>query len=198
MAKTGPRYRVQFRRKREDRTDYRHRLRLVRSGKPRFVVRVSLNHVLAQVVRATTSGDLTLATAYSKELEGLGWKGGNSNIPAAYLVGLLCGNRAKKAGIVECVLDINMYSPTPQAKVFAALKGALDAGLQIPHGEDILPSEGRLKGEHIAQYAVKLKSSDEDAYKARFSSYVKRGILPEQLPEHFNQIRQTIVEKNGG
>jgi large subunit ribosomal protein L18 len=91
-----------------------------------------------------------------------------------------------------------MHSPTPQAKVFAVLKGALDAGLQIPHGKDILPSEGRLKGEHIAQYAVKLKSSDEDTYKARFSTYVKRGLLPEQLPEHFNQIRQTIVEKNGG
>jgi len=198
MVKIGPRYRVQFRRKREDRTDYRHRLRLVRSGKPRFVVRVSLNHVLAQVVRATTSGDLTLASAYSKELEGLGWKGGTSNTPAAYLVGLLCGHRARKAGILECVLDIDMHSPTPQAKVFAVLKGALDAGLQIPYGEGVLPSEGRLKGEHIAQYAVKLKSNNEDAYRARFSTYVKRGLLPEQLPEHFNQIRQTIVAKHGG
>lgn len=198
MAKIGPRYRVQFRRKREDRTDYRHRLRLVRSGKPRFVVRVSLKHVLAQVIRATPSGDLTLASAYSKELEGLGWKGGTSNTPAAYLVGLLCGYRAKKAGILECVLDIDMRSPTLQAKVFAALKGALDAGLQIPYGEGVLPSEERLRGEHIAQYAAKLKSNDEDAYRARFSTYFKRGLLPEQLPEHFNQVRQAIITRHGG
>jgi len=198
MPKIGPRYRVQFRRKREDRTDYRHRLRLVRSGKPRFVVRVSLSHIVAQVVRATPSGDLTLASAYSKELEGLGWKGGTSNTSAAYLVGLLCGYRATKAGIRECVLDIGMHSPTPRAKVFATLKGALDAGVRIPHGEDVLPGEERLRGEHIAQYAAKLKSDDEDAYRARFSTYFKRGLLPEQLPEHFNQVKQTIITRHGG
>jgi large subunit ribosomal protein L18 len=198
MTKIGPKYHVQFRRKREDRTDYHQRLRLVRSGKPRFAVRVSLKHILAQVIRATPNGDLTLASAYSKELEGFGWKGGTSNTPAAYLVGLLCGHRAKKAGIRECVLDIGMRSPTPQAKVFAALKGALDAGLQIPHGEGVLPSEERLRGEHIARYAAKLKSEDEDAYRARFSTYFKRGLSPEQLPEHFNQIRQTIVAQHGG
>jgi len=198
MSKIGPRYRVQFRRKREDRTDYRQRLRLIRSGKPRFAVRVSLNHVLAQVIRATPSGDLTLASAYSKELEGLGWKGGTSNTPAAYLVGLLCGYRATKAGIRDCVLDIYMRSPTPQAKVFAALKGALDAGLRIPYGEGILPSDERLRGEHIAQYAARLKSNDEDAYQAKFSTYFKRGLLPEQLPEHFNQVRQAIITRQGG
>jgi large subunit ribosomal protein L18 len=161
-------------------------------------VRVSLNHVLAQVIRAAPGGDLTLASAYSKELEGLGWKGGTSNTPAAYLVGLLCGYRAAKAGIRECVLDINMHSPTPQAKVFAALKGALDAGLLIPHGEGILPSDERLRGEHIAQYAARLKSSDEGAYRARFSTYFKRGLLPEQLPEHFNQVRQAIITQQRG
>jgi large subunit ribosomal protein L18 len=198
MSKAGPRWRVQFRRKREDRTDYRHRLKLLRSGKPRLVVRVSLKHVLAQVIRATPGGDLTLAYAYSKELEGLGWKGGTSNTSAAYLVGLLCGYRAIKAGAKECVLDLSAGSPTPQANEFAALKGALDAGLQIPHGEEVLPSEERLRGEHISKYAAKLKSGGEDAYRARFSAYLKRGLLPEQLPEHFNQVKQVIITQHGG
>ena len=198
MSKIGPRWRVQFRRKREDRTDYRYRLRLLRSGKPRLVVRVSLKHVLAQVVHATSSGDLTLASAYSKELNELGWKGGTSNTSAAYLVGLLCGYRTLKAGVQRCVLDMGMRSQTPQAKMFAALKGALDAGLQVPHGDGILSNEERLRGEHIAKYAAKLKSKDEDAYRARFSTYFKRGISPEQLPEHFNQVKQAIITQYGG
>ena len=198
MSRIGPRYRVQFRRKREGRTDYQHRLKLLRSDKPRLVVRISLKHVIAQIIRATPGGDLTLASAYSKELGGLGWKGNSSNTSAAYLVGLLCGYRALKAGVKECVLDLSMRSPTPQANAFAALKGALDAGLQIPHGEGVLPSEERLRGEHISQFAAKLKSDDEDAYRERFSLYFKRGLSPEQLPEHFNQVKQAIITQYGG
>jgi large subunit ribosomal protein L18 len=197
MAK-GPTWRVPFRRKREGKTDYRQRLKLLRSGKPRFVVRISLKHVLAQVVRADPKGDLTLASAHSKELSKFGWKGGTSNIPAAYLVGLLCGYRALRAGVRECVLDIGMHTPTAGAKVFAALMGALDAKLQIPHGEEILVKEGRLRGEHIAQYASKLRSEDEGAYRLRFSEYLKHGLEPERLPEHFNEVRQAIITQYGG
>ena len=197
MPKIGPRWKVQFRRKREGKTDYGHRLRRLRSGRPRMVTRISLKHVIAQLVRATPSGDLVLASAHSKELEKLGWKGYTANTPAAYLVGLLCGYRALKAGIKECALDLGMYNPTSQAKVFAVLKGALDAGLQIPHGEGILPSEERIRGEHIAQYAAKLKENDEKAYHARFSTYLQRGLAPEQLPTHFNELRQAIVTQFG-
>ena len=193
MPKAGPRWRVQFRRKREGRTDYRHRLRLLRSGKPRLVARISLKHVTAQVVRATPRGDLTVASAHSMELEELGWRGHTSNIPAAYLVGMLCGRRALKAGVGGCVLDLGMYDPTPQAKVFAVAKGAIDAGLRIPHGEGVLPSDERVRGEHVAKYAAKLKEEREEIYRARFSAYLKRGLLPEQLPAHFNEIKQTII-----
>ncbi len=197
MSKIGPRWKVQFRRKREGKTDYRRRLRFLRSGKPRLVTRISLKHVIAQFVRATPGGDLTLASAHSKELEKLGWKGHTANTPAAYLVGLLCGYRALKAGTKECALDLGMYNPTSQAKVFAVLKGALDAGLQIPHGEGILPSDERIGGRHIAQYAAKLKEKNEKAYHAQFSAYLQRGLSPEQLPEHFNEIKQAIVTQFG-
>ena len=196
MPKIGPRWKVQFRRKRKGKTDYRHRLKLLRSGKPRLVTRISLKHVTAQLVRATPSGDLTLASAHSKELEKLGWKGYTANTPAAYLVGLLCGYRALKAGMKECVIDLGMYNPTSQAKVFAVLKGALDAGLQIPHGERVLPSDERVRGEHIAQYATKLKKNEKE-YRVRFSAYLQRGLTPEQLPEHFNEIRRAIVTRFG-
>jgi large subunit ribosomal protein L18 len=128
----------------------------------------------------------------------LGWKGHTSNTAAAYLVGLLCGYRALKAGIKECVFDLGMHSPTPQAKAFASVKGALDAGLKVPQSKEVLPRDERLRGEHIAQYAAKLKSSDENAYRARFSLYLKRGLPPEKLPEHFDQIKRVIITQYGG
>ncbi len=198
MPKIGPRWKVQFKRKREGKTDYRRRLRLLRSGRPRLVTRISLKHVIAQFVRATPSGDLTLASAHSKELEKLGWKGYTANTPAAYLVGLLCGYRALKTGMKECALDLGRYNPVSQAKVFAVLKGALDAGLQIPHGEGVLPSDERIRGEHIAKYATKLKEENEKMYRARFSAYLQRGLTPEQLPQHFNEIKRAIVTQFGG
>ena len=193
MAKVGPRWRVQFRRKREGRTDYRHRSRLLRSGKPRLVVRISLKHITAQVVRATPWGDLTIASAHSKELEKLGWKGYTSNTPAAYLVGMLCGHRALEIGVRECALDLGMHDPTPQSKVFAVAKGALDAGLQIPQDESVLPSDERVRGEHVAEHAAKLKEEGEEIYRASFSAYLKRGLQPERLPEHFNEIRRKLL-----
>jgi large subunit ribosomal protein L18 len=86
-----------------------------------------------------------------------------------------------------------MHEPVPGSKVFAVLKGALDAGLQIPHGEEVLPPEDRISGKHISQYAAKLKEKDPKAYQARFSGYLARGLPPEQIPEHFNVVRQAII-----
>lgn len=196
--KIGPRWKVKLRRRREGKTNYRYRARLLSSGKPRFVVRYSLKHVSAQAIKASLEGDLTLASAHSKELVKLGWKGGTSNVPAAYLVGLLCGYKAVKAGVKECVLDLDLYKPTPQSKPYAAVKGALDAGLEIPCAEEVLPVEQRIRGEHIAEYASKLKKEDEGVYLRRFSIYLKRGLPPEQLPEHFDGVKRRIIEQYGG
>lgn len=186
-----------FRRRREGRTDYRLRFRLLKSGKPRLVVRVSLNHVRAQVVEFHPRGDRVRASAFSGELEDFGWKGGTSNLPAAYLVGLMCGLRAKKEGVEECVLDVGLHEPVPSSKVFAVLKGALDAGLSIPHSEEMLPAEERVRGEHIAEYAEKLKEEGEE-YTRRFSEYLKRGLPPEELPGHFDEVKKTLEERLSG
>ncbi|MBC7219000.1 MAG: 50S ribosomal protein L18 [Hadesarchaea archaeon] len=198
MKSSGPRFKVQFRRKREGRTDYRYRLKLLRAKKPRLVVRISLRHISAQVLNFTPQGDVVLVSAHSKQLENFGWKDGTSNLPAAYLVGLLCGYRAVKAGIREAVLDIGMRHPTKGAKIFAVLKGALDAGLQVPHQEEILPSEERISGTHISKYAERLKKEDERTYMARFASYLSQGLNPEQLPDHFNSVKQEVIRQLGG
>ena len=56
-----------------------------------------------------------------------------------------------KKGIEEAILDIGLQRPVKGSRVFAALKGMLDAGLSIPHGDGIFPSEERIKGLHISE-----------------------------------------------
>ncbi len=145
----GPRYHVKFRRRREGKTDYRLRLSLLRSGKPRLVVRRSNRNVNVQFFLYDEEGDQLAAQADSKELDDLGWSGHTGNTTAAYLTGLLAGTRAREAGLDEAVLDIGRQKPSPGGVLFAALNGAVDAGIDVPHGEGVFPSEDRIRGEHL-------------------------------------------------
>ncbi|HSA37809.1 MAG TPA: 50S ribosomal protein L18 [Methanoregula sp.] len=149
---TGSRYFVPFRRRREGKTDYYQRTRLVVSDVPRMVVRKTNRHIIVQLVTAEMDGDRTLVAANSAELEKYGYKGSTSSTPAAYLTGMLFAVKAKKASQDSAILDIGLNRATPGARIFAALKGAVEAGLAIPHGEEILPSDERAKGAHIAAY----------------------------------------------
>jgi large subunit ribosomal protein L18 len=149
---TGPRYFVPFRRRREGRTDYYQRTKLIVADVPRMVVRKTNRHIIVQLVTAELDGDRTLVAANSAELEKYGYKGSTSSTPAAYLTGMLFAVKAKKASQDSAILDIGLNRATPGARVFAALKGAVEAGLAIPHGEEILPSDERAKGAHIAAY----------------------------------------------
>lgn len=140
---------VPFKRKLEGKTDYRKRLALLKSGKPRLVVRKSLNNISAQIIAYETEGDKVLASAHSRELLKLGWKGRRRNLPAAYLTGYLCGQQAKKAGISEAIFDAGLYTSVKGVVIYAVLKGALDAGLNIPHNKSVFPAEDRIRGKHI-------------------------------------------------
>lgn len=188
----GPRYSVPFRRRREGKTDYKLRLGLVRSGKPRAVVRTSNKYVYVQIVEAQPSGDVVRASASSKELAKLGWKGGTGNLPSAYLTGALAGRRALTKGVKEAILDIGLRPSTKGSRLYAALKGLTDAGLEVPHSEEILPTTARLGGAHITEYAKSLLSESSDVYKKRFSGYLSKGLKPEELTGHFEQVRGQI------
>ena len=192
----GPRYRVPWRRRREGKTNYYKRLKLVLSGKPRLVVRRTNKYVIVQVAEARIEGDRMIAVAHSRELvKRYGWKAGTKNTSAAYLTGFLAALRALKAGVREAVLDIGLASPTPGSRVFAALKGALDAGMDIPHSETILPPMERIRGEHIASWAAKLSEEDPERYKRLFSQYLASGLKPEDLPRHFDEVLSRIKEE---
>ncbi len=146
---TGPRYKVPFRRRREGRTDYRGRLALIKSGKHRAVVRKSNKHMRIQLVSYDDKGDIIVATAVSTELAKLGWKQSGNSTPGAYLTGYLAGKRAREKGVNEAVLDIGLKRPIKGSVLFAATKGLVDAGVQIPHDEEMLPSDDRVKGKHL-------------------------------------------------
>jgi len=180
---SGPRYTVPMRRRREVRTDYHQRLRLLKSGKPRLVARSSNKHVRAQLVTPGPDGDRTLASAHSADLAGFGWEAPTGNLPAAYLTGRLAGRRALAADIDAAVLDIGLHSPTPGNKVFAVQEGAIDAGVDVPHNEDVFAAWERTRGEHIADYA---DGRDDDLYGGAFDAT--------ELPEHFDEVLADIEE----
>lgn len=137
------------RRRREGKTDYRKRLALVKSKKLRLVVRKSNNGVTCQIVEYGHAGDKTLVHADTFELKKLGWTGPTGNIPAAYLTGMLCAKRALEKKLGEAILDIGLYRNTKGNRLFAALKGAVDGGLSIPHSKEAFPSDDRISGKHI-------------------------------------------------
>ncbi|MEB3779371.1 MAG: 50S ribosomal protein L18 [Desulfurococcales archaeon] len=189
----GPRYRVPLRRRREGKTNYYKRFKLVISGKPRLVVRRTNEYYWVQVIEARIEGDRILAAAHSRELaKHYGWLGDYNNTSAAYLTGLLAGYRALLAGVEEAVLDIGLQAPVRGSRVFAALKGALDAGLRVPHSEEILPDVERIRGEHVAEWARKLAEEDPEKYNRLFSRYLSRGLRPEDLPGHFDEVAARI------
>lgn len=151
---TGPRYFVPFRRRREGKTDYYGRAKLVVAAAPRMVVRTTNRQVICQLVRAEVDGDRTFVASSSLELAALGYTGATANTPAAYLTGMLFAKKALAAGHGEAILDIGLARATPGGRVFAALKGAVEGGLEIPHGDSCMPDDDRAKGAHIATHAA--------------------------------------------
>ncbi|MFB6180877.1 MAG: 50S ribosomal protein L18 [Candidatus Nanohalobium sp.] len=144
----SPNHKVPHKRRREQKTDYQQRLKLVKSGKPRAVIRTSNKHTKAHLSHFSPEGDQNTAQTTSKELKEYGWEYNTGNLPAAYLTGYLTG---KKADADEAVLDLGLREKKSGGRVFAALKGMIDAGLEIPAGDEVFPEEERIKGKHIEE-----------------------------------------------
>jgi len=64
-------------------------------------------------------------------------------------------------------------------------------------GEGVAPTEDRIRGEHIATYAKLLKEKNPEEFKARFSKYLEKGLDPEELPKHFEEVKNKILESFG-
>jgi large subunit ribosomal protein L5e len=188
------------------------------SPKYRLVVRFSNKDVVVQIVRATLASDVVMCAAYSHELSKYGCdiypKGGLKNYAAAYATGLLCARRVLqklkldslyqgnesidgKHYLVEAdgdsnpfyvLLDIGLVRTTTGARVFGAMKGAVDGGLNIPHKDKRFPGYSAEKkkfdsrvlrkyifGGHVADYMRHLEAEDPEKYQKHFSKYIAAG-----------------------
>lgn len=181
------------RRRRAGLTDYRARKRAITSQAPLLVVRVSNKNVTSQFIKPRVGGDKVIASAHSKQLAELGWKGSLKSTPACYLLGLLAGKKAIENGVKEAVLYCGIVPFVRGSRTAAFVKGVIDAGVEVPFGEEALPDEERLTGKTIADYASGLAAENKELYEKRFSALLKKGFKPEDYPASFERAKATIA-----
>jgi len=233
------RYQTKFKRRRQGKTDYRARKRLVtqdknkyNTPKTRFVVRITNRDVICQLVRAKIAGDEVICAAYGHELGRYGMPVGHTNYAGCYAVGLLLARRwlkkihldTKYEGLVKAngedfqvtdlddgphafkaLLDVGLRRTTTGSKIFAALKGVTDGGINIPHSEarfvgydaegEKLDAEVLRKhifGAHVADWMKSMKNDDPEAYKRHFSQYIKANINPEDVEKKWTAVHAAI------
>ena len=179
-----------LKRRKQGRTNYAKRLKMVASGAYRLVARRSLKNIMLQIIEYKKDGDIILAASHSRELKKYGWPYSNKNTSAAYLLGLLIAVKAKKSGLKECIFDFGLENAMHGGVLFAALKGAVDGGLKIPHDSVALPKEDRINGEHIAKYARELS---KEKYSKIFSNYIKANARPEEIKNKFDDAKKKIL-----
>uniref|UniRef100_A0A4D5R9C3 Large ribosomal subunit protein uL18 n=1 Tax=Scolopendra viridis TaxID=118503 RepID=A0A4D5R9C3_SCOVI len=233
------RFQVKFKRRREGKTDYYARRKLViqdknkyNTPKYRMIVRCTNRDIICQIAYARIEGDVIVCAAYSHELPRYGVKVGLTNYAAAYCTGLLLARRLLKKlnldsiyvgceeitgdeynvedidgkpGAFRAYLDVGLARTTTGARVFGAMKGAVDGGIDIPHSVKRFPGhDGESKefhpevhrkhifGQHVADYMRHLIEEDEGAYKRQFSQYIKLGIGPDDLENIYKNAHEGI------
>jgi len=233
------RFQVKFRRRREGKTDYFARKRLViqdknkyNTPKYRLIVRFTNKDICCQIAYARLEGDKIVAAAYAHELPRYGVKVGLTNYAAAYCTGLLLARRVLKKfnldgvyegqtkvdgehfmvedvddgpGAFRACLDTGLARTSTGAKVFGAMKGAADGGLDIPHSEKRFPGydneekefsaevhRNHIFGKHVADYMRHLEEEDDEAYKRQFSQYIKNGIAADSIEGMYTKAHAAI------
>jgi large subunit ribosomal protein L5e len=202
------------------------------SPKYRLVVRFTNTDVIAQIVYAKIVGDVVLAAAYSHELPKYGVKLGLTNYAAAYATGLLLARRVltklkladKYVGEKEAtgkhfvvkpiadgprpfyvLLDVGLCRTSTGNRVFAAMKGAADGGLDIPHSVKRLAGYNAeekkfnpeilrkyIYGGHVADYMKTLQKEDPEAYARQFSRFIKEKINAGDLEAIYKKAHAAI------
>jgi large subunit ribosomal protein L18 len=143
--------RIQKRRRRENKTNYLKRRKMLQSKKPRIVFRKTNKYIIGQYILSENAQDKIELSANSRELIKYGWPkenlGSLKSIPAAYLTGFLLGTKAKgkQAGIFDC----GMYSKVYKNKIFAFLKGLIDSGIEMQSKKEIFPEKEIIEGNKL-------------------------------------------------
>lgn len=141
------------RRRREAKTDYLKRIKLLKSNSARIVFRKTNRYIIAQYVISKEAKDNIILGSTSKELLKFGWPKelGSSlkSLPASYLLGLLIAKKIKERKLENPIVEFGMIKTLHKTKPYAFLKGLIDGGIRIKCKEDAFPPENKLKGEHL-------------------------------------------------
>ncbi|MFW9908296.1 MAG: 50S ribosomal protein L18 [Candidatus Thorarchaeota archaeon] len=187
----GPTYRVKFRRRREGKTNYYKRRRLLLSRRPRLVIRKTNSKIIVQIISAKVQGDVTDASAISSELATYGWVVGTNNLPSAYLTGLLAGLRARSRGVDSAIVDIGLNPPVKGSKIYAALKGVIDAGMDVPYDAEVLPDDERMTGKHIIECYEHFSNIKETKM---FSRTGAKKTAITGIPKSFDAVKKALLQ----
>merc|ERR1711934_158920 len=170
------RFQVKYRRRREGKTDYYARKRLVAQDKNKYNLDKAFPG--AEEVDAEFEEDFI----HNEEDE---------DGPAAF----------------HALLDVGLKSTTLGSKVFAAMKGAFDGGLEIPHSEkkffgydaeakeyDAEAHRERIFGGHVRDYMESMRADDPDKYKDHFAKFIAAGISADDLEGLYTKVHAAIRE----
>lgn len=178
---------------RTHKTNYRKRQALLVSRQDFVTIKITNQNVIAQVLKPQIRGDIVRVSTHSRELRRYGWKGSLNSLPACFLVGTLLGRKALEKGVDKAVLYIGNKPFT--SRIAACMKGIVQAGINVPISAESFPTEHRLNGQHIAEYALKIKTEDINKYNRHFSSLLREGLVPENYQSHVEEITARILKE---
>ena len=145
--------RVNKRRRRENKTDYLKRIKLLKGGNPRLVFRKTNRYILSQYITSKEAQDKIEIGVNSKELMSYGWpkqlEGSLKSIPAAYFTGFLIGKKITEKKLKNPIIDLGMNRAVHKTKIYAFIKGLIDSGVKIKHKKETFPEENRIIGKHM-------------------------------------------------
>ncbi|GAB1289952.1 60S ribosomal protein L5 [Apodemus speciosus] len=196
------RYQVRFRRRREGKTDYYARKRLViqdknkyNTPKYRMIVRVTNRDIICQIAYARIEGDMIVCAAYAHELPKYGVKVGLTNYAAAYCTGLLLARRLLNRFGMDKIYEGQVEVTGGEYNV-----ESIDVTKRFP-GYDSESKEfsaevhrKHIMGQNVADYMRYLMEEDEDAYKKQFSQYIKNNVTPDMMEEMYKKAHAAIRE----
>jgi large subunit ribosomal protein L5e len=202
-----------------------------------MVVRFTNRDIVTQIVYSEISGDKVFASAYAHELKRYGITQGLTNWSAAYATGLLLARRTlAKLGLADqftgveeatgeytlteaietddgerrpfkAFLDVGLVRTSTGNRVFAAMKGASDGGIFIPHSDRRFPGydiedetldaetlKNYIVGGHVSEYMENLADEDEERYKSQFVKYIENEIDAGDLEEIYTDAHKAIRE----
>merc|ERR1712087_815978 len=107
----------------------------------------------------------------------------------------------------RALLDVGCKPTTTGHRLFGALKGAADGGLDIPHSEKRFPGydrdakeydadmhRERIFGGHVGEYMQYLEEEDNAKYQEHFASFIPEDIAADGLEELYESVHEAIRE----